>query len=98
MKFSSHVLLQYLIQRHRVDINKINQEMTKYYNDGNFKLTTTPRGKVTAVSLLPGTVKPPLPGKPPANRPKSARPVKKVPPPKITIKKRRVINTPTDGN
>ena len=96
MKYTSHVMLQYLIQKCNVSMELLHKEMDGYYSQPHWNIKQTPNGRVTEISLLPGAPKPPLPRKlnPPSKSPQRPWATKNSQnTAKVTYKKRRVINT-----
>ena len=45
--YSSHLQLQYLMNKHGIDQNKLFKELSVYYNSLQWELKTTKSGKVT---------------------------------------------------
>ncbi len=60
MKYTAHVLLQYLIQRHKIDVDQIHLEMDQYYSQPHFDIKATHAGRVTQVTLKEGVARPPI--------------------------------------
>ena len=79
--YSSHLQLQYLMNKHGIDQNKLFKELSVYYNSLQWELKTTKSGKVTEArrrtkAELIALIPPPPP------------------PPTVIVKKRRVAVKP----
>jgi hypothetical protein len=82
-KYTSQVLLQYLIQKHKVNVEKTIVEMNEFYSQDIWELKVTKHGRVTEVKLKEGMKPAPL------KKPKVKPMVKPKPPTRVIIKKRR---------
>jgi hypothetical protein len=97
-KFSSHIQLQYLLNKYKINTVQLNRELEEYYNNPVWNKVTTKHGKVTTVSLKEGMEAPrkrslPKPLKP-GHKPRPPKTYKRPDPlqtsvPTVIIKKRR---------
>jgi hypothetical protein len=94
--FSSHIQLQYLLNKHHINTTDLHKEMNAYYGTADWVLNETKYGKVTGVKLAEGKTKAP---KPAAKKPFAKKrqfipnPLQSsfTPQPTVVIKKRRSI-------
>jgi hypothetical protein len=91
IRFSSHVQLQYLKAKNKIDDSKLTIEMAQYYSHEAFELKRTKYGKITAVSLRDGHRAPKLRAALP--RPKQRSQTKKQPRTPKPFKQERYIQS-----
>ena len=78
-RYSSHLMLQYLMKKYKVSERKLRHEMSEYYSDPAFSCTATKSGKINRVTVKPDHKQPVLFSEAPK------------PKPKVTLKPRRTI-------